>query len=132
MPYDLTTKVGMNKDRLSPAGRVSSDVSDRLIIWRGTAHAEKCVISAHGVQRLGSRTFDIPVGTKVVFYGPDGASLTDPGMTAISGNKIKPYATAERTCPDYSLSKYQGRHGSEKETYSADPSGSTVLSTIQC
>jgi len=59
------------------------------------------------VQRLGSKTFDLPAGSAVYFYGPDGATLLYPGYTAICGtNPITPYGDpVTGACPDYSLGK---------------------------
>lgn len=82
---------------------------------RPSPGVDTCVISSHGVRFQGS-SFVRP-DVKLVFYGPEGASLVEPISTDIVGVLTGAYAPYETRSggryPDYFLSKYQGRD----ETY---------------
>jgi hypothetical protein len=94
------------------------------------------MISSHGwAKLLGKTYFVVPHNTTIAFLGPQGFSLADPGFenvattenptpapagTAKGTESIKAYEKFETgsLCPDYYLSKYQGRHNKAKnETY---------------
>ncbi len=94
------------------------------------------MISSHGwAKLLGKTYFVVPHNTTIAFLGPQGFSLADPGFekvattenptparagTAKGTDSIKAYEKFETgsLCPDYYLSKYQGRHNKAKnETY---------------
>jgi hypothetical protein len=96
-------------------------VGDKLYIWKPSASVNntKAVISAHGGQSIINSTFEVPRALRLVFYGPHGHSLLDPGLKRLITGEIRPFETQiGGICPDYSLGKYQGRtHGSVGEAY---------------
>jgi hypothetical protein len=113
------------------------EVGSRLKLWSSLngLHLNKLVISSHGIPRLFNRQFTVPAGTTIVFYGPHGLSLVDPGFKLVVDGWVRPYESKNplTTCPDYSLTKWQGYHdnpwarlpfagsflGDGKETYAA-------------
>jgi hypothetical protein len=72
------------------------------------------LISSLGIGRVFNSTFNVLADTTVVFLGPEGTSLLDPGFrrAAGQGRGINPYEIfgPGTVCPDYSLTKYQGYH----------------------
>jgi hypothetical protein len=94
------------------------DINARLRLWSsGTPtpirHQDDLLISAHGCPRLFNRTFRVPPSTTIVFYGPEGVALIDPGFGNIAAGYVQVYETRGpgSVCSDYSLSKYQGYRG---------------------
>ncbi len=91
------------------------EVGTRLVRWGlGPNPSHDCVITAHGMQRTLNKTFAVPPNTNLIFYGPEGASLTDSGrgVEDVVEGKIQAYAALGpgAICSDYSLIKYQGYH----------------------
>jgi hypothetical protein len=91
------------------------DVGSRLKLWSsGTAtplhHQDKLLITSHGCPRLFNRQFTAPANTTVIFYGPHGLALIDPGAANVASGWVRPYEIygPGSVCPDYSLTKYQG------------------------
>lgn len=93
------------------------------------------LISAHGV--VAGSTFRVPDWANLHFYGKHGAALSDPGFREIIEGKYQVFESkmGGETCPDYFVSKYQGRHGNRRETYEklqeAVQSNSDWLDTVQ-
>ena len=75
------------------------------------------LISAHGM--VAGSEFTVPDWTNLHYYGKHGAAIYDPGFRNIIEGKYQVLESSmggERS-HDYFLSKYQGRHGAEGETY---------------
>src|SRR5688572_16413698 len=77
------------------------------------------LISAHGLAIAGS--FNVPNWANLHFYGRHGAAITDPGFREIirGDYKVIESAAGGDQCSNYLLSKYQGRHGNARETYTS-------------
>lgn len=77
------------------------------------------LISAHGMVAPGE--FTVPDWTNLHYYGKHGAAIYDPGFRNMIEGKyqVLESSMAGDQSHDYLLSKYQGRHGAEKETYAA-------------
>jgi len=94
------------------------DIGAKLRLWgsgsRGQSYRQSSLlITAHGVPRLFNRQFVVPKGTTILFYGPEGTALLDPGFRAVAAKRAVAYSVSgpETTCSDYSLSKFQGYRG---------------------
>ena len=86
------------------------------------------IISAHGCQTAFNSTFTVPASTTVLFYCPHGYSLVDPQMIRIARGEIAPNGdplTTGKNCTDYSLGKFQGKHGG-KDTDSYEQIGTNM------
>lgn len=76
-----------------------------------------CIISAHGVQQwFGNslnRSFTVRKDTELVFYAPHGYTLEDPGIGPIANKSAKAFERYKSgsSCPNYTLTKFQGYHG---------------------
>lgn len=106
-------------------------LGDHLYIFRsGTGlpnpAEDHLLISAHGGWSTSDGTFKVPQWTQLYFYGREGASIKDPGVYNVMKGEwqVVEAAGAGTLVRDYQLSKYQGRHGNEKETY--DSIGSSI------
>lgn len=83
--------------------------------------AEELLITSHGHYWMGlTGTFTVPAWTTLHFFGPHQASLLDPGVRPISQG-MKDYETfgPGSVVRDYTLSKFQGSHGNQAETYAS-------------
>ncbi len=91
------------------------------------AEEDHLLISAHGGYLnlrgpLGTRQIRVPSWTQLYFYADHGSTIQDPGVYNIIKGE---YQVSETKGPgafvtDYSLSKYQGRHGGgDGETYAS-------------
>ncbi|MBV8907235.1 MAG: hypothetical protein JOZ22_26630 [Acidobacteriia bacterium] len=97
------------------------DIDDRLRLWSGilnrlptpAAHQRDLLISAHGCPRLFNKSFKVPESTAIIFYGPEGEALIDPGFKDVLAGYVIAYEILgpAATCSDYSLIKYQGYRG---------------------
>jgi hypothetical protein len=94
-------------------------IGDQCWLWsaKGTK-PEVLVITAHGA--MTTDDFKVP-DTRLLFYTPPAHTVIDPGLREICDNEIiaKEVFEAGTNCPDHTLSKYQGKHGGEAETYAA-------------
>jgi hypothetical protein len=82
------------------------------------------LITAHGGYMnlggpLGSSNLTVPSWTRLHFYAPHGSTIANPGIYDIMKGE---YQVLESAGPgdsvtNYSLSKFQGRHGDASETY---------------
>ena len=90
--------------------------------WCKTTAADRyhCFISSHGDVK-GKGFITVPDGVFVVFYGPHGNMIVDPGINSLNNGKIKifPYEIKGpgSQIHNYELRKYQGKHGEKTETY---------------
>jgi len=84
------------------------------------------IISAHGgywnlFGPLGSSSIPVPDWTRLHFYAAHGSTISDPEIYPLMRGD---YQVSETVSPgsrvtDYTLSKYQGRHGNRNETYTS-------------
>ncbi len=92
-----------------------------VYLFKSSTNLVDCVISAHGGYMFENRSFNVPKGVTLKFFAEHGNTLTDPGMKNLMAQlaDAKPVQTinAGESCKNYLLSKYQGRHGAEDETY---------------
>ena len=101
---------------------VKVPVEDRFYVWvkdgKKKNKNKKCIISAHGGQSIINSTFKVKQNQKFVFYAPHGYTLKDPSIVPILTGRAKSNQTiSSGKCPDYQLSKYQGSHSDNFETY---------------
>ena len=97
----------------------SMNVGNDFYLWYSGAFRGELTVSAHGSQTFTHSTFIVPEWSRILFYAPDGYSLLDDGksLEALVNTsrmlKLMPYEVFEpgSECPNYNLSKYQGRHG---------------------
>lgn len=82
------------------------------------------LISAHGgfmnlKGPLGSSSFAVPSWTQLHFYAPHGSTIANPGIYDLMKGEYEVLETfaAGDTVTNYELSKFQGKHGDEDETY---------------
>jgi len=97
-------------------------VMDQFYIWTkggvSKPTSKKCIISAHGGQSVINSKFSVPSNTKFIFYSPHNYTLTDPSLEKILQGACTPQdPVTGGKCQDYNLSKYQGRHGKDAESY---------------
>jgi hypothetical protein len=96
------------------------------------SQADELIITSHGgyyeAGKFGAGTKKIPVPdwTSLAFYGPHTYVLADPSLSNVLNGGIKIYKTAGpgKNVINYSLSKYQGKHGNKNETYA------TIMTSI--
>ncbi len=88
------------------------------------AEEDHLLISAHGGYTnlkgpLGTSSFEVPKWVQLHFYASHGNSLNDPTVYGIMKGQVQVKETSGpgTRVTNYSLSKYQGRHGSANETY---------------
>jgi hypothetical protein len=102
-------------------------------LFKSSTNSSDCLISAHGGFVAENRSFKIPSGVTILFYGVHGAALLDPNITTFAKeySKAEPVETYSggQNCRNYLLSKYQGAHAGASgtdvvETY--DQVGQTV------
>ena len=97
-------------------------IGDKLYIFKSTQNTTDCLISAHGGYYKENRDFPVPTGATLLFYGEHKKVLADPGLKMMHQVKglevVDTYgAGGIADCPDYILSKYQGSHNNNNETY---------------
>jgi len=93
-------------------------IGRHLYLFTAKVPTDECLISAHGGGLSGNVMFSVPSGVSVHFYVPHGFTLQDPGI-ALAAARRQPTETVvgPGQCHDYELSKFQGRHGNNAETY---------------
>jgi hypothetical protein len=103
---------------------VNKAVGNVIYVWseggkKPPRYARGCVISAHGGQAEGYKTFSVPDRTKLFFYTPEGGILKA-DLVPMSRGKYEAFEVVKggQRCRDYSLSKFQGaKHGGGQEDY---------------
>ncbi len=103
----------------TPKGATS--LGHYFYLFKSTTNSKDCLISAHGGYVSGNRTFTVPSGVTIVFYGEHGAALLDPGVydfaKKMGAAKPKEIFRSGEKCRNYLLTKYQGAHaGSDGKT----------------
>lgn len=87
-------------------------------LFKSQTNQTDCLISAHGGYKKTTGTFKVK-GCSVKFYVAHGSALSDPGMELMYNKNANIVSTVEDNgeCMNYILSKYQGRHNKNGETY---------------
>lgn len=89
-------------------------------LFKSTTNSTDCLISAHGGFVAENRSFKVPAGLTIHFYGEHGAALQDPGissfMMALERAEPVETITGGKDCRNYLLSKYQGAHAGASGT----------------
>jgi hypothetical protein len=100
---------------------------DYCYLFKSSTNASDCLISAHGGFVAENRSFTVPSGLTILFYGVHGAALQDPNISSFAKLMSKAHPvetiTGGNACRNYLLSKYQGAHAGE--------SGTEVVETYQ-
>ena len=113
----------MAKDK--PAG--ATKCGSYCYLFKSSTNSSDCMISAHGGFMAENRSFTVPSGLTILFYGIHGAALLDPNITSFAraNSRAVPVETftGGQSCRNYMLSKYQGAHAGE--------SGTEVVETYQ-
>jgi len=95
---------------------VQTPIGRNLYLFHDSSgRSDFLLITAHGIQVPGS--FKVPSSTRLNFYAPSKQFLVMPQNMFELGTKVQEQLNSGRNCPNYLLSKYQGRHGDLKETY---------------
>jgi hypothetical protein len=81
--------------------------------------ADELVISSHGHFWFRAEEFTVPDWTTLHFYGPHKKALQDPTLASVGWQSVEAYEVFKpgSRARNYTLSKYQGRHGNKDETY---------------
>jgi len=87
-------------------------LGSKLYFFKSATNSTDCLISAHGGYYKGSKSFKVPSGVDLIFYGVHGNLLSDPGVK-LADFDATPVETigGGKDCTNYALSKYQGSHG---------------------
>ncbi len=64
--------------------KAATKLSDSMYLFKSTTNYVDCLISAHGGYIRENRSFDVPSGVTVLFYGAHGHALNDPGIGTLS------------------------------------------------
>jgi hypothetical protein len=93
-------------------------IGSKLYLFKSKSNSTDCLISAHGGYYKESRTFQVPNGVTLYFYGEHKKVLSDPGIKlADTKAKYVERVGEGQKCVNYILSKYQGKHNKAGETY---------------
>ncbi|MEO0558470.1 MAG: putative adhesin [Bacteroidota bacterium] len=99
----------------------ATPVGNNYYLFKSPVPTSECLISAHGGHGR-ERHFVVPPGVTLHFYAFHGFIQSDPGINFLTDNPIpketiKGLAGQQVKCHDYGLTKYQGRHNTQGETY---------------
>ncbi|MDY7232181.1 putative adhesin [Hyalangium rubrum] len=98
---------------------VKVPVGEHLYVWTNRAQNEppdSCLISSHGLKYMvniaRSASFEVPRGTRIIFYADENRFLKDPGIQSMLERRYAEAETFEagEDCPNYELTKFQGYH----------------------
>ncbi|HTY64449.1 MAG TPA: hypothetical protein VMG30_19530 [Acidobacteriota bacterium] len=96
------------------------DISEYYKLHRLDNYADELIISAHGGYTSSTEPFFTQPGVEFVFYCEHGHSLNDPHVRSLMVGRGRPSCgtrSGQVPCMNYELSKYQGRHGDDAESY---------------
>ncbi len=103
------------------SGLTVFNVSDRLYLFKAHDDSKTCIISAHGGrEKKNAGVFRVPADTVLRFYAEDTFCVLDPGFKEFYYKEAVPREILSEgdECFDYCLTKYQGRHNTQGESYS--------------
>ena len=89
--------------------------NDLYLIHGDEGPSDFLLISAHGATK--NDTFSVPGWTRLHFYAPRKHYLIMPMSKFQLGSRVVEEINPGGSSPNYALSKYQGRHGDNNETY---------------
>ncbi|MFT5692335.1 MAG: hypothetical protein ACI92E_001667 [Oceanicoccus sp.] len=91
----------------------------RMYLLMPRGGASQVVISAHGGRQRNTSTFKVPSDTILRFYSDDLKITNDPGFKNFYQGEAAPKEVVSEgdNCYDYTLTKYQGSHNKQGETY---------------
>ena len=97
------------------------EIGRYVYLFKSSTDSVNCVISAHGGYIFENRSFTVPNGVALKFFANHGNAAMDAGMSTflnkLAGAQPVETLVANQVCKNYLLTKYQGRHGEENETY---------------
>ena len=103
-----------------PTPKGATEISSSCYLFKSSTNSKDCLISAHGGYVSENRSFKVPAGLTIIFYGPHGAALQDPGVYEFakkaSSAKPEEIISGGQNCRNYLLTKYQGAHAGESGT----------------
>lgn len=116
--FDSKTKMKLLTTR---NGFKVHELGDLFYFFEPSIATDRVIISAHGGHKVvgGTNRFEVPEDVVLRFYSDDTFSVLDPGFNDFYTKEAAPkeIITEGDFCFDYILSKYQGSHGNESETY---------------
>jgi hypothetical protein len=62
----------------------ATPIGSKLYIFKSKSNSTDALISAHGGYYKGNKTFRVPEGVEIIFYGIHGNVLSDPGLKMTS------------------------------------------------
>ena len=99
------------------------EIGKHMYLFESPKGGSNCLISAHGGYKQNVSSFDVTKvapGVELFFYGEHSKVLSDPGLEVLSKRPVvvnqHPNPDGALVC-DYTLTKYQGSHSNETETY---------------
>ena len=102
----------------TPAGAVA--LGQYFYLFKSSVNDEDLLISAHGGYYKNTSSFEVE-GYDVCFYGEHNKTLSDPGLKLLRFNDpivVEQVPNKDtKQCLNYILSKYQGKHGDNVESY---------------
>jgi hypothetical protein len=110
------------------------NIGDEIILFTDDTRvpAPHLIISSHGAYvsrpEIGKEEerggwLRVPAGVRLFFYGPHHVALEDPTVEGLLSKTPYEIRTGGELVRNYRLSKFQGRHGSETETYATIKQG---------
>jgi hypothetical protein len=96
-------------------------IGDHIYLFESPIGGDTCLISAHGGHKKNVESFDVSkIGDgniKLFFYGPHGKSITAGADFLTHRYTVLNEYPRDGLVENYLLSKYQGRHSKNAETY---------------
>jgi hypothetical protein len=91
----------------------------RMYLFLPKAGTDRVIISAHGGRSKTTKDFRVPSDAVLRFYSEDTNVVLDPGFDSFYAKEAAPKEIVyeSETCFNYELSKYQGSHNTQGETY---------------
>jgi hypothetical protein len=104
----------------NPTPKGATEISSQCYLFKSATNSNDCLISAHGGYVSENRSFKVPAGLNLIFYGPHGAALQDPEIYEFAKKSSKAipleiFRGGEK-CRNYLLTKYQGAHAGASGT----------------
>ena len=97
------------------------EIGSYAYLFKSSTDRVNCVISAHGGYIFENRSFTVPNGVSLKFFAYHGNASMDEGLSTVLDRlaEVQPVETLgeNQVSKNYLLTKFQGRHGEENETY---------------
>ena len=100
-------------------GFVVHSIEHCMYLFMPKAGTNRVIISAHGGRSKNTKDFHVPSDVVLRFYSEDTNTVLDPGFNKFYTQEAVPreIITEGEPCFNYDLSKYQGSHNKQGETY---------------